>query len=213
MDKVKVGAILALFCVIGIIAILYFYLTLPEQTVTYIFSQNFDKIPPGDVLPEYVKWGKINTTVIQTQEAPSPPNILAVSGHGIILLPLTNLTDYTFEIKGRLLRREWGYGIIFRVTPTDTFYKFYSCQYDPGSGDIGLYKKFNGNEMPLAKTDFNTDVNWHTIKVEVKGNEFKCYVDGTLVLKAIDNEYGYGAVGIEIWNGIEAYFDDVKIYS
>jgi hypothetical protein len=211
MNKIKIYVIFALFCLTIVAAISY--LIIPKQIVVDIFSQNFDKYPLGATLPEYVKWGKINTTIIQTQEASSSPNVLAVNGQGIILLPPTNLTDYIFEIRGKLLRKEWGYGIIFRVTPTDTFYKFYSCQYDPGSGGVGLYKKFNGNETPLARTNFNTNVNWHTIKVEVKGNEFKCYVDDTLVLKASDDEYGYGAVGIEVWNNIEAYFDDVKIYS
>lgn len=210
--KTKNYIILSLVLLITIIGLIYF-LTLkgekytlevtPEEKI--VFSENFDELSLTE------NWEVIgNWEIIQSEEAYSPPNLLRSDGGIIFSLPGENWKDYSVKIKGRLIKKEWGYGLIFRAQKTETFYKFYSCQYDPGAGGIVLNKEINGKEITLQAVEFDTGTEWHTLKVEVRGNEFKCYVDDNLVITATDDELTQGKIGIETW-GTEAYFDDVIV--
>jgi hypothetical protein len=42
---------------------------------------------------------------------------------------------------------------------------------------------------PLAKASYSLDTNWHTYRVEVRGNDIKLLIDGQSVIEAIDNHH------------------------
>lgn len=172
--------------------------TMPLQE---LFSESFEK--DWEVVSG--KW-----ELVRNDDAYSPPNVLKTDSGRIFTAGGENWEDYIAEIKGRLLKKEWGYGLMFRVQKTETFYRFYSCQYDPGAGGIVLNKEGDGGEVTLQGVKFDTDTEWHTLKVEVKGSEFKCYVDDELMITAADDEFTQGKVGIEVW-GTETYFDDIVV--
>jgi len=49
------------------------------------------------------------------------------------------------------------------------------------------------------------------VKIEAIGSELKVYVDGTLILSAVDNTMGSGTFALYSWGNTGAYFDDIKI--
>ena len=177
--------------------------TLPEPT----FLDNFDEFELAD------NWETPRTWEIsQSDDARSAPNLLKTEEGKMVSIGGDEWGDYIFEVKGKILQGGLGYGLMFRTQKTETFYKYYSCQYDPGFGGILLTKKSNGQETALDVVEYATDSEWHIIKIEAVVNEFKCYVDGELVATATDDDFTYGKLGIELW-GAEAYFDDVIVTS
>jgi hypothetical protein len=51
------------------------------------------------------------------------------------------------------------------------------------------------------------------MKVEAKGNEFKCYLDNNLIVTVTDKDemLSEGKVGLKLWEPVGAYFDDFKV--
>ncbi len=134
-------------------------------------------------------------------------------------------TDFTITVKANLLRGK-GYGIYFRTTNEPNI-NSYIFQYDPfynrgGQGSFLFRKVKNGRETaPIASTRRKDtvfkgpDTWWYKqereIKLEVKGNNFKAYVDGVLVVEATDNSFDEGKIGFRTWGKSQAYFDSVEI--
>lgn len=54
---------------------------------------------------------------------------------------------------------------------------------------------------PIKYTDYTPGTDWHTYRVEVKGNDLKLFIDGALVIEVTDNTYlSGGQVGVESYN-------------
>ena len=122
-------------------------------------------------------------------------------------------TDYTLEAKVRI---EKGgdlapiIGIFFRVTeksPTGDYYYFRLDE--RASEGPGLIKapnvtmQINNNDPAKIGRDY-------VLKVEVKGNSIKCYVDGKLEIDVEDDAFPEGAIGVGTFNA-EGHFDDVMV--
>jgi len=50
----------------------------------------------------------------------------------------------------------------------------------------------------------------YILKVEAKGDNFKCYIDGKLEMEVSDKSYTAGAIGVGTFNA-DGRFDDVKV--
>lgn len=132
----------------------------------------------------------------------------------------TNGQDYTISTNAQLNSGS-GYGVIFRASgpavnnalPTSG----YSFQYDKGLNKF-VFRKFcaicNPKESIISQTSEKpVGYDWNKsqpIKVVVNGNTFTAYVDGKEVLKATDNTYPSGQVGLRTWGGNNC-FDDFKV--
>ena len=121
--------------------------------------------------------------------------------------------DYNFEAKARI---EKGgelapiIGIFFRVTeksPTGDYYLFrLDARASEGPGLIkapNAIIKINNNKPSEIKRDY-------ILKVEVKGDSIKCYVDGKLEIDVQDKSFPKGAIGVGTFNA-EGHFDDVTV--
>jgi hypothetical protein len=122
--------------------------------------------------------------------------------------------DYTINVDVATLYAGDGYGISFRQTSTNPT-NGYIFQYDPGLGMFVFRKWINGAETaPFAKVSAG-NYNWYnvprSVKVEVKGNVFKAYVDGNLVLTGTDDTYTSGGTALRVWDSTKACFDNLSI--
>lgn len=74
-----------------------------------------------------------------------------------------------------------------------------------------LYRVVNGRRIQFAGANFKVSSQaWHEIKVEARGEEFKCYYDGQLKITAKDSTFKEaGKVGL--WTKADSviYFDDL----
>lgn len=121
--------------------------------------------------------------------------------------------DYTFEAKVRI---EKGgelapiIGIFFRVTEKSDTGDYYLFRLDARASEgPGLIKapnvtmKINNNKPAELKRDY-------ILKVEVKGDSIKCYVDDKLEIDVQDKSLPQGAIGVGTFNA-EGHFDDVTV--
>lgn len=117
-----------------------------------------------------------------------------------------------------------GYGIFFRATgktepPTgNSFQNGYTFQYDPGLGGKFVFRKWvNGYELnpPFASTAPPKDFQWNgrqrEIQIDVHGSSFSASIDGKKILTAHDKSFDSGYVGLRIWDGTSACFDDISV--
>jgi len=121
--------------------------------------------------------------------------------------------NYTFEAK---IRIEQGgdlapiIGIFFRVTEKSENGDYYYFRLDtrPAEGPA-LIK--SPNTILLENMAKPAVVGQdYILKVDVSGNNIKCYIDGQLEIELQDDSFPMGAVGVGTFN-TDGYFDDVIV--
>lgn len=125
----------------------------------------------------------------------------------------TEWTDYTLEAK---VRMEGGgetaaiVGIFFRVTKIAPDGDYYYFRLDARAAEgPALVKSPNTilQENMGFPSEFGQD---YILKVEVKGDNIACYIDGELEIELQDDSFPNGAVGVGTFN-TEGYFDNVSV--
>ncbi|MEO2003400.1 MAG: family 16 glycoside hydrolase [Candidatus Poribacteria bacterium] len=121
--------------------------------------------------------------------------------------------DYTVEATVRI--DEGGdlapiIGIFFRVTEKSDIGDYYYFRLDERASEgPGLIKapnvtmQINGAQPAEIGRDY-------VLKVEVEGNDIRCYVDGVLEIEVSDDAFPTGAIGVGTFNAV-GHFDDVSV--
>ncbi len=121
--------------------------------------------------------------------------------------------NYTLEAKIRI--EQSGdlapiIGIFFRVTEKSASGDYYYFRLDtrPAEGPA-LIK--SPNTILLENMEKPAVVGQdYILKVDVSGNNIKCYIDGQLEIELQDDSFSMGAVGVGTFN-TDGYFDDVIV--
>ncbi len=136
-------------------------------------------------------------------------------GEGRIFTPVS-ADDYVIDINKALLSKGDGYGVFFRTQNVERV-SGYVFQYDPGYLDQFLIRKWvNGVEIerPIVRKRI-PGYNWHNvnrqIQLSVIGDRFTVLVDGQPMLSLSDATYPSGGVGLRVWDGTDACFDNLTI--
>lgn len=125
--------------------------------------------------------------------------------------------DYVVRLDGANLIDGNGYGIMLRMQDYSDKPTGYSFQYDPGKGYFVFKKWENGKESDIAKArpPGYPNYNWHDaardVVVEMKGNTMSAYVDGQLVLVAVDDTFTNGGAGLRTWYKTNVCFENFSI--
>lgn len=124
-----------------------------------------------------------------------------------------NWANYTIEAKVRI--DKGGdlapiIGIFFRVTEKSPAGDYYYFRLDtrPAEGPC-LVKSPNTILQENMAKPASIGQNY-VLKVDVNGDNIKCYIDGQLEIELQDNSFPMGAVGVGTFN-TDGYFDDVTI--
>ncbi|OXT06732.1 hypothetical protein CE561_09915 [Thermoanaerobacterium thermosaccharolyticum] len=108
----------------------------------------------------------------------------------------TSWTDYSVEADVQLNGNGTAYpGILARYTDNTHYYMF---RLDPTNlSTLELSKNIGSTSgIILASKSFPTTINkWYNLKMELRGNSIKCYVDGTLVFDVQDSSLSSGKIG------------------
>jgi hypothetical protein len=79
------------------------------------------------------------------------------------------------------------------------------------SNAVSLRKLVNGQITDLDTAAFTvTPGSWHTLRLEAVGDRIRGYVDGALLLQAVDASHPSGSAGIATWRTV-ARFDDLRM--
>jgi len=125
----------------------------------------------------------------------------------------SNWNDYTAEAKVKF-NSMGGLGLIFRANNEKQYYVVYLALARE-TESLSLFKHTgpgvsDRSMIALAKTPLSLN-KWYTLKVTVKGNSIKIYLDNISKIDKEDTTYSNGKIGLYSW-GTDASFKDVRVY-
>ena len=183
---------------------------------------NFDKDTPGKAPEGFTSaltgQGTVGQWVVTYEvTAPSAPNVLAQTSRDktdyrfpLAIAEGTSYKDLTLSVKFKAISGtvDQGAGLLFRLKDKDNYY---IVRANALENNFRLYHVVNGRRIQFAGANFKVSSQaWHEIKVEARGEEFKCYYDGQLKFTAKDGTFkDAGKVGL--WTKADSviYFDDL----
>ena len=197
-----------------------------EAEVTGGTVYNFDDLKTGKIAPgwsnHFTGKGRPGKWEVVTDEtAPGKPNVFAqVSKENfgyhfsLAVLDNSNYKDLELSVKFKAIEgdEDQGGGSVWRYIDNNNYY---IARANPLENNYRVYKVVNGNRKQLKSASFKVPTGeWHTLKIQMKGNLIKCYYDGEEYLEVKDDTFkDAGKIGL--WTKADAYtcFDDLKVKS
>ena len=185
---------------------------------------NFDRDTPGKPPAGFTSaltgQGTPGTWVVMSDPlAPSPPHVLAQTSTDktdyrfpLALGDATNYRDFVLRVRFKTISGavDQGAGLVFRLKDKDNYYVVRANALE---NNFRLYHVVKGRRVQFAGLNLQvTPQVWHEVKVEARGDEFKCYFDGQLRITATDATFqSAGQVGL--WTKADSviYFDDLTV--
>jgi hypothetical protein len=174
---------------------------------------NFDADPAG-ALPAGAEVFSGTWGVQKDADAPSPANVLCQTGSGEY--PALSLSDKvcadfvaTTRFKPVSGREDQAAGIIFRIQDKDNYYILRANALED---NVNLYRYTGGIRSLIKEGSARVPSGaWHRLRVEVKGELMRGFLDDDLIVEARDATYRAGKVGL--WTKADSMtcFDDVKV--
>ena len=205
------------------VALLVLPFLLVAQTGERVWS--FDRDTPGKPPDEgftsaLTGQGTIGRWVVMKEAtAPSQPNVLAQTSEDntdyrfpIAIAEDTNYKDLVLSVRFKAIsgKVDQGAGLMFRLKDKDNYYVVRANALED---NFRLYHVVNGRRVQFAGANFKVmSQEWHEIKVEARGDEFKCYYDGQVKFSAKDSTFkDAGKIGL--WTKADSviYFDDLTV--
>jgi hypothetical protein len=185
---------------------------------------NFDQDTAGKMPPGFTSaltgQGEIGQWVVMKDDsAPSPPHVLAQTSTDptdyrfpLAIADDTNYRDLALSVKFKTIsgKVDQGAGLVFRLKDKDNYY---IVRANADEDNYRLYHVVKGRRVQFAGTNFKVTSNaWHEMKVEARGNEFKCFYDGQLKFTAKDDTFKDGGK-IGLWTKADSviHFDDLEV--
>jgi hypothetical protein len=201
-----------------------FALPFPVGAQTSERLWNFDRDaagkPPDGFTSALTGQGTIGLWVVMKEAtAPSQPNVLAQTSQDktdyrfpLAIAEGTSYKDLALSVKFKAIsgKVDQGAGLVFRLKDKDNYY---IVRANALENNFRLYHVVDGRRIQFAGANFKvTSQEWHEIKVEARGDEFKCYYDGQLKFGAKDSTFKEaGKIGL--WTKADSviYFDDFTV--
>lgn len=124
-------------------------------------------------------------------------------------------SDYTYTLRAKKLSGAEGFIVPFAVQDKEN-YLHYNLGGFANSRSL-VERAVDGTKTTVASSDTKINSNeWYDIKIEVKDNQFKCYLNGELdcegeIPKSIGKVNAFdGKVGLGTWTTVAEY-DDIKV--
>jgi Laminin G domain len=174
---------------------------------------NFDADPAGDI-PTGAQIFSGQWAVRAESDAPSPPNALCQTGQadfpaiGLDPGPHADLTLVT-KFKSISGKQDQAGGLIFRVQDKDNYY---IVRGNALEDNVIFFTYVGGQRSQLkgAGAKVASGV-WHQLRVDVRGNSFVAFLDGTRVVDVTDDRYTSGGIGLWTKSDSVTCFDDVEL--
>jgi hypothetical protein len=144
--------------------------------------------------------------VAQTAES---PNAL----FNLCVLEDSKYQDLELSVQFKAMRgkNDQGGGVVWRYQDPDNYY---ICRMNPLEDNFRVYKVVGGKRTQLkTKEDLKIPTGeWHTIKIEQRGDQIECYLDGKKYLEARDGTFpNAGKVGLWSKSDAQSHFDKFEI--
>jgi hypothetical protein len=162
--------------------------------------------------------------------APSPPNVLAltgpttqIAGYNLIECQRHTIKDVDLTAKvrpdagaqnpGAAGMQNQGGGLAWRIRNADNFY---ACSYNPSDGKLRVFRVSDGRPTELASADFKGSgpgaSTWYTIGASMQGDSINCSINGQQLIQTRDSVIkDSGKIGLWAKGDSAASFDDVNV--
>jgi hypothetical protein len=194
------------------------------QTPTKPLVYNFDrdavgKLPPGFRSARTGQGTEGTWVVQQDATAPSRPNVLAQTSTDttdyrfpLAILEEGNFQDVAVGVKFKAVagKVDQAGGIVFRLQDPNNYYVVRANALED---NYRLYHVVDGRRRQFAGVNFHVTSNqWHTLRVEATGSQFRCFYDGELKITSADETFKKpGRVGLWTKGDSVTYFDDFEV--
>jgi hypothetical protein len=134
----------------------------------------------------------------------------ADSVFNLILRPDVIYADVELSIRLKAVEGivDQGGGLVWRAKNAKTYYV---ARHNPLEDSFRVYKVVDGKRFQLGSVKAPGDLDWHTLRVTMKGSKIDCYLDEKLHLEAEDASIrGYGRIGLWSKSDARSYFDDLQ---
>ncbi len=173
----------------------------------------FDSDPVGG-LPAGAHLFNGTWAVRKEAGAPTPSNALCQTGTA--RFPALSLSDKVFtdlivtvRFKPISGNEDRAAGIIFRVQDKDNYYILRANALED---NVNIYKYAGGRRSAIKESSAKVPSGkWQELRVDVKGNSIRGFLNGKLVVEAHDDTYKAGKVGLWTKSDSQTCFDNVKV--
>lgn len=183
---------------------------------------NFDSYQNGTIPAGYAAFQSDSTpglwVVKSDNSAPSQPNVLATlptansSGYHMQIMPDSPIvSDAVISVKIKIIPGHTAEqaGLIVRfVDPSH----YFVLMLDPINNRISLCK--SNTEFLICSYEARAQISvgvWHTLEATISSQGIGGWLDGTEIIKANNEYYETGQVGLWTKDDTGAYFDDLQI--
>jgi tetratricopeptide (TPR) repeat protein len=166
--------------------------------IRWSLAVELQKVEPGTRLT----WRDSDSWVIKGQELHQSDDNQTVS-HTVLFGDL-GWIDYDFEAEFELIAGGNEVALVFRaVSPTDDL--------NAVLGARGHQVWDNANRLRIGRVNGQTvKGRWYRVRVEVRGNTFKVFLDGKLLMSASSDKHPRGCVGLATYT-CAARFRNIKV--
>jgi hypothetical protein len=174
---------------------------------------NFDQDSVGS-LPAGAEVFSGSWAVRVENDAPSKPNVLfqsATAEFPALSLSDKIYTDLDMSIRFKAIsgKDDQAAGIIFRVQDKDNYYILRANALED---NVIFFRYGSGSRSSIKEGSAKVPSGqWQELRVEVRGDHFRGFLNGQLVVEANDNAYSAGRVGLWTKEDSVTCFDDVKV--
>ena len=202
------------------IVILGFALTAAAQQRIWNFDKDAAGKPPAGFKNALTGQGSVGTWEVRADaSAPSKPNVVAQTSTDstdnrfpVALAEGTSYKDLELSVKFKAMdgKVDQAGGLVFQAADANNYY---IVRANALENNYRLYHVVKGSRRQFAGVSVPVSgKQWHTLKVELVGNKFKCYFDGQLKFEATDDTFKEaGAVGLWTKADSVTLFDDLEV--
>ena len=201
----------------GFAAVLLFCgMALADSNTSNKTTIDFDKTSAGQLPDGWIGGvtgqGSPKWSVEADDTAPSKPNVLKQSGEGTFpwcVKKDVSLKDGFVEVKFKTIsgNEDQAGGLIWRWQDGNNYY---IARANALEDNVTIYHTVNGSRRSFKNVNMKvTSSQWHTLRVDFTGNQFKVTFDGKVAIEATDDTFKEaGAVGVWTKADSVTLFDD-----
>lgn len=183
---------------------------------------NFDSYQNGTTPADYVSFQLDSTpglwVVKSDDSAPSQPNVLATlptansSGYHMQIMPDSPVvSDAAISVKIKIIPGHTmeQAGLVVRFVDSS---HYFVLMLDPLNNRISLCKA--DTEFLICSYESHAQISvgeWHTLEATISSQGIGGWLDGTEIIKANNEYYETGQIGLWTNDDTEAYFDNLQI--
>ena len=106
-------------------------------------------------------------------------------------------------------KNDQGGGLVWRAKDAKNYY---IARYNPLEDNFRVYKVEGGKRTMFENAKVPGDMEWHTLRITMKGSKITCYLDGKKHLEAEDSTFPEaGRIGLWSKADAQSYFDDLTV--